>query len=207
MSTTDSHVSALQTLLAPQLTKYSSHATYCSTNILLYFAANKLLQNPHSESVAEDLLASEQSINVLEYCAVADESALQFLKHVKPLHVALSEMHLASKATAPRDMVPIANRVEEYLQAPRPNIPVGDDLAQMQRTVVSVIETLLRSPEQRIQLSSRPTGSRRNLNYPDPEIGMPMAFQQRDEGRPAADSLHNYFRYDSLGKQTFKQAY
>jgi hypothetical protein len=207
VSTTDSHLSALQTLFAPKLTKYSSHATYCSTNILLYFAANKLLQNPDSESVAEDLLASEQSINVLEYCAVADESALQFLKHVKPLHVALSEMHLVSKVTAPRDVIPIANLVKEYLEAPRPNIPVGDDLAQMQRTVVSVIETLLRSPEQRTQSSTRPTGSRQNMNYPDPETGMTIAFQQRDAGRLAADSLHSYFWDDSLGKQTFKQTY
>lgn len=145
-------------------------------------------------------MASEQSINVLEHCAAADESALQFLKHVKPLHIALNQMHLVSQTTAPRDVVPIANLVTEYLQAPRPRIPVGDDLAQMQRTVVSVIETLLQSPAPRTQLSSPPIGSRESSlsNYQDPETGMPMSFHLADTGRLAADSLQNYFWNDSI---------
>lgn len=186
------------------------HGAYCADNILLYFAANKLLQNPSSESVGEDIMASEQCIRTLEHCAVADESALHFLKHVKPLHIALSQMHSVARSTVPRTVHPISNLITEYLEAPRANIQVGDDLPQMQRTIVSNIQTLLQSPEERARFQSRrPNGSRQNSSssYPDPDTGMTVSFQPGNGANSAADSLQKYFWDDTLGRLTFKDEY
>lgn len=154
-------------------------------------------------------MASEQCVRTLEYCAAADDSAQHFLRHIKPLHIALSQMHLVSRVTAPRDVVPISNLVSEYLEAPRQNIPVGDDLAQMQRTVVSAIQTLLKSPEERARTQSQPNSSRQNSasSYPDPETGMPVPYNPGNGTNSAADSLQNYFWDDSLGQQAFKSEY
>jgi hypothetical protein len=182
----------------------------------LYFAANKLLQNPGSDSVAEDIMASEQCIRTLEHCAFADDSASHFLKHVKPLHIALSQMHMVSRTTAPRNVVPISNLISEYLDAPRANIPVGDDLPQMQRTIVSIIQALLQSPVERTRFQPRPHGGRRDSTsasaalYPDPEKGISMSlsgFQRDDAAHSAAQSLRNYFWDDSLGQLAFKNEY
>jgi hypothetical protein len=155
-------------------------------------------------------MASEQCIRTLEHCAVADESALHFLKHVKPLHIALSQMHSVARSTVPRTVHPISNLITEYLEAPRANIQVGDDLPQMQRTIVSNIQTLLQSPEERARLQSRrPNGSRQNSSssYPDPETGMTMSFQPGNGANSAADSLQKYFWDDTLGRLTFKDEY
>ena len=154
-------------------------------------------------------MASEQCVRTLEHCAVADESALQFLKHTKPLHVALGQMHMVSRATAPSDVVPIAKLISEYMEAPRANIPVGNDVPQMQRTIVNVIETLLQTPEQRARMQNRRMASRQNSSssYPDPETGMQVPYQPAQVGWSAADSLQNYFWDDSLGQQPFKGEY
>ena len=148
-------------------------------------------------------MASEQCIQHLEYCAVADKNALQFIKHVKPLHIALAQIHQVSRTTAPRDVIPISDLIKEYLEAQRPNIAVGDDLAQMQRTVVSAIETLLKPPELRDRTQPRSPNSRRDStsSYPNPETGMPVMFQLGAGGISAADGLQKYFWDDSLGSQ------
>lgn len=163
--------------------------------------------------MAEDIMASEQCIRTLEHCAVADDSAAHFLKHVKPLHIALSQMHMVSRTTAPRDVVPISNLISEYLDAPRANIPVGDDLPQMQRTIVSIIQALLQSPVERTRFPSRPPGGRRDPAsasaplYPDPMLVSGSGFQRGDGAHSAAQSLRNYFWDDSLGQRAFKNEY
>jgi len=153
--------------------------------------------------------ASMQCIRTLEYCAVADETAQHFLKHVKPLHVALVQMHQISGTTAPRDVIPISNLITEYLESPRPNIPVGDDLAKLQRTVVSAIETLMKSPEETARLQNHFQSSRQNSmsSYPDPETGMPIFYHSGGDQQSAADCLRKYFQDNSRGHQAFKSEY
>jgi hypothetical protein len=139
-------------------------------------------------------MASEQCIRTLEHCAVADETASHFLKHVKPLHIALSQMHMVSRTTAPRDVVPIANLISEYLDAPRANIPVGDDLPQMQRTIVSIVQTLLQSPVE---------ATRFQMQNGD---GM-GEMEDRGGVHSAEESLKHYFWDDSLGQGVYKSEY